>query len=68
MERGTRTPPAAKYIVVMERDRISGRRGPPPHSLTQSFPYASGTQHPGVTCAHFCGRISLPLGCSEVVG
>lgn len=70
VERGTRTPPAAKCVVVMERDRISGRRppppgAPPPRSLAQSCPYASGNQHPGVPCAHCRGHISLPLDGSD---
>lgn len=53
--------------VVMERDRITGRplAAPSPNSELR---LCYGKKHPGVTFIHFCGHISLPFGCSEVVG
>lgn len=51
--------PAAKYVVVMERDRISGRHGPPrsppaPHS-------ASGSPCPGLLMVIFVDSVLFLL-------
>lgn len=67
LERGTRTLPAAKYIVVMERDRISGKRGPPPPPRPELH-LGFGKSAPRAQLYSFCAHISLPPDRSEVSG
>lgn len=55
--------------IVMERDRITGRPPPSPAPPRGSgLCWCFGKEAPRRHCPHFCGHISFPLHCSEVVG